>query len=253
MQAPYDTNGNPLDFSNRPFCKDVVWYKINPRKYFQMPVLTYYTPYVVHNPKDPVYQMIDEYLHPCFCYGFAESTVTPGPFRDITGTAVFVDVRDNSVPFMDDINTSNSLMGIEELPWCKFSAHKYDTQSWFNQVREAILLADRYHKWITGMEPKKPYLDEVEYTAWMIQENDVDRHAFDLTDDHIDQHKRDMQRLYGGERVTQIDFMEFSWFLQTIIEDREREQYESIHRLEEELQEARDTYATDLKRNRHLF
>lgn len=253
MQAPYDTNGNPLDFSNCPFCKEVVWYKINPIKYSPMPVLTYYTPYVVRNPKDPVYQMIDEYLYPRFCYGFAESTVAPGPFRDITGTAVFVDVRDNSVPFMDEINTSNSLMVIEELPWCKFSAHKYDTQTWFKQVRDAILLADRYHKWITGMEPKKPYLDEVEYTTRMIQENDIDRHVVDLTDEYASQYKRDIQRLYGGERVTQIDFMEFSWFLQTIIGEREWAQYRKIHQLEEKLQEARDMYAADLKRNRHLF
>ena len=217
-----------------------------------MPILTYFTPYVTRNPDDQVYQMIMEYLQPKFCYGFSTNRVAPGPFHDITGTTIFVDARDNSVPFIDEINTSPTPNILDE-PWRVNTYYKYDGQPWFHQVRDAILLANQYHKWITGMEPKKSYMDEVEYTTWMIQENDIDRHAFDLTDEYTSQYKRDIQRLYGGERVTQIDFMEFSWFLQTVIEEREWTQYREIHRLEEKLQEARDTYAANLKRNRHLF
>ena len=252
MQEPYEITGEPIDFSNCPFCKDVPWYQINPRVYYPMPILTYFTPYVTRNPDDQVYQMMMEYLQPKFCYGFSTDRIAPGPFHDITGTVVFVDARDNSVPFIDEINTSPTPNILDE-PWRVNTYYKYDGQPWFHQVRDAILLANKYHKWVTGMEPKKPYLDEIEYTTWMIQENDIDRHVFDLTDEYTSQYKRDIQRLYGGERVTQIDFMEFSWFLQTIIEEREWTQYREIHRLEEKLQEARDTYAANLKRNRHLF
>ena len=252
MQEPYEITGKPIDFSNCPFCKDVPWYQINPRVYYPMPILTYFTPYVTRNPDDQVYQMMMEYLQPKFCYGFSTNRVAPGPFHDITGTAIFVDARDNSVPFIDEINTSPTPNILDE-PWRVNTYYKYNGQPWFYQVRDAILLANQYHKWVTGMEPKKSYLDEIEYTTWMIQENDIDRHVFDLTDEYTSQYKRDIQRLYGGERVTQIDFMEFSWFLQTIIEEREWTQYREIHRLEEKLQEARDTYAANLKRNRHLF
>lgn len=253
MQEPYEITREPIDFSNCPFCKDVPWYRINPRVYFPMPILTYFTPYVTRNPDDRVYQMMMEYLHPKFCYGFSINKIAPGPFHDITGTVVFVDVRDNSVPDIDDINVASPEFEVFEYPWRKYTVHKYDNQTWFKQVREAILLANQYHKWISGLIPKTSYPEEALESARWINDNDVDRTDIHTANDGSDLVRKEIKRLYGGERITRIDFMEFSWFLKTIVEDRQLEQRYKIQGLETELSKARATYRNNLNRDRLLF
>ena len=253
MQEPYEITRKPIDFSNCPFCKDVPWYQINPRVYFPMPILTYFTPYVTRNPDDQVYQMMMEYLQPKFCYGFSINKIAPGPFHDITGTVVFVDVRDNSNPYIDDVNTAEPELEVFDYPWRKYLVHKYDNQSWFVQVREAIILANQYHKWISGLIPKKSYPEEALESARWINDNDIDRTDIHTANDGSDLVRKEIKRLYGGERITRIDFMEFSWFLKTIVEDREWRQRYKIQCLEKELSKARETCMINLNRDRLLF
>ena len=254
MQEPYEITGEPIDFSNCPFCKDVPWYHINPRVYYPMPILTYFTPYVTRNPDDQVYQMMMEYLQPKFCYGFSTDMIAPGPFHDITGTVVFVDARDNSVPYIDEVNVANPRLIAADDPWMKYIVHKYDNQSWFIQVRDAIILANQYHKWISGLIPKKSYPEEALESACWINNNDIDRTDTYIANDGSDLVRKEIKRLYGGgDRITRIDFMEFSWFLKTIVEDREWRQQYKIQCLEKELSNARETYKNNLNRDRLLF
>lgn len=254
MQEPYEITGKPIDFSNCPFCKDVPWYQINPRIYYPMPILTYFTPYVTRNPDDRVYQMMMEYLQPKFCYGFSTDRIAPGPFHDITGTVVFVDARDNSVPYIDEVNVANPRLIATDDPWLKYGVHKYDNQSWFIQVRDAIILANQYHKWISGLIPKKSYPEEALESACWINNNDIDRTDIYIADDGSDLVRKEIKRLYGGcARITRIDFMEFSWFLKTTVEDREWRQRYKIQCLEKELSKAREAYMINLNRDRLLF